>query len=544
MFVRCSLPLVALLASRASAQGVPREIPGTGDDPIVALGLIPPIVDAPLYPGIAVRGGDPADTRFLFDEFELPGVFHDGRGLRSIVVPAGLGTLTAARDDVDLGRGTTFLSLTPTRLGRTSVEATDLDVTLVTQNRRRPLFAAARLTPGFFEEAPFAVDEVGSVTFRRGADTLSALMSWSTVESLARVVWRSHRHRGAWRLNIAASPMSFRNSDLSRTDLDARVDIEHTAPAAGLRRVTWRAGVDSHNASYDFDASNGMWIADIAGWSSVQAVLSPNIIARGGVRVDAFLRGRDLATQPRGSIEGNFENTRVKLEAGAYRRAPEQHRYELLEISLHPERTSQVTATVSHQRGALLGQIVGYYIDRTHLIVQSPFGELVNTGFGTSKGVELDGLAVHGRWSAYVGASLSSSTHHDYPRAASRPANFDQPLRFDSYVRYTAKRWRIGARFSLSSGLPYTPVIESIYNSDTDSYRPLFGFTNSARLPLHHELDVRADVRIGRRMTAFIDVRNAYAAGTALGYEYSYDYKRRLDVTLPILPFIGIRGDL
>jgi hypothetical protein len=139
----------------------------------------------------------------------------------------------------------------------------------------------------------------------------------------------------------------------------------------------------------------------------------------------------------------------------------------------------------------------------------------------------------------YVAASVSTSTRRDYPRGRVRSADFDQPVRLDSMIGYQTRRWRLTARFSLSSGLPYTPIVESTYDSDGDSYSPVLAFTNTARLPWMHSLDIRADIALGRGVRAFAELRNAYAASTALGYEYSYDYKKRLDITLPILPFFG-----
>ncbi|HUS28906.1 MAG TPA: hypothetical protein VMZ53_10355, partial [Kofleriaceae bacterium] len=181
---------------------------------------------------------------------------------------------------------------------------------------------------------------------------------------------------------------------------------------------------------------------------------------------------------------------------------------------------------------------------RTRLVARDAFGNFGNSGTGTSQGVELGSFFLRERWAAYVGASTSSSVRRDYPRGREHAADFDQPVRIDSIITYGKKRWRIAARFSLSSGLPYTPVIETTYDADADSYVPSYGFPNSERLPWMHSLDIRADMRLGRSWSAFAELRNAYAASTALGYEYSFDYKQRLDVTLPILPFVGLRADI
>src|SRR5689334_9098886 len=113
VLVRSSV-VVALLAAPASAD-VPRDVPGTADDPIVGLTLLPEFVDAPLLPGLSMRGGDPNDTKVLFDGFEVPAVFHDGRGLRSVFIADALQTVFERGNGVGYGRGTSFIAVQPAR---------------------------------------------------------------------------------------------------------------------------------------------------------------------------------------------------------------------------------------------------------------------------------------------------------------------------------------------------------------------------------------------------------------------------------------------
>ncbi|HUS30885.1 MAG TPA: hypothetical protein VMZ53_20380, partial [Kofleriaceae bacterium] len=112
MFVRCSAALLAL-TSVASAEPFPDAVPGTGDDPILALTLLPEYVDAPLLAGISVRGGDPADTKVLFDGYEVPVVYFDHRALRSVFVGDAVERVYTEGTGVGYGRGTSFLALVP-----------------------------------------------------------------------------------------------------------------------------------------------------------------------------------------------------------------------------------------------------------------------------------------------------------------------------------------------------------------------------------------------------------------------------------------------
>lgn len=120
-------------------------------------------------------------------------------------------------------------------------------------------------------------------------------------------------------------------------------------------------------------------------------------------------------------------------------------------------------------------------------------------------------------------------------------------------------RLRLGARFQLATGSPTSLVNCSrwtdmpanptcgVYDADTDSFRPQF-VSEADRLPTYHQLDLRADYKFmlgPLQMSAFVDVLNAYYARTAEGWVYQYDFTdRRPRPGLPILPTIGIRGEL
>jgi hypothetical protein len=547
VFVRSSL-LVALLCAPAFAN-VPTDIPGSGGDPVIAYTASPAIVQAPLLSWIAIRGEDPADTKVMFDEFELPALFHKN-ARRSMVIAEGISDITTERNGVDLGGGTSFMSLTSAERSPRIVQSTDRDLTVAVPPQRLgiPINDALRVGSVTFETV--YVDGIGRYQRRSGRWEHMASLFASVEEGqlVERLVLRETYRHGRWKARAALSPMSFNFFDRPNHGYDAvdgRADVSYDGRAAGLQGVECRAGIDSKNSyHHGFDT----WTNDLAAWSSVDARLSSTISAEAGVRIDAFLRGNDYATEPRGSLTAIFGPTSVKLAAAAYRRPPEQY-FELGDPSLHPERSKEITATVDHvhtlRDGNILGGMLrGYYIDRTHLITTDAFGQLGNTGRGTSKGIEALAFAIHGRWNALATASLASSRVQDYPRAAAHPATYDQPVRLDAIVRYKAPRWSVGARFSLSSGLPYTPVIESTYISDSDSYAPVFGFKNDGRLPWMHRLDIRAEHKLHRNMLVFIDLMNAYAANTAFGYTYSYDYKTRLATTLPIFPFVGLRGEL
>jgi len=107
--------------------------------------------------------------------------------------------------------------------------------------------------------------------------------------------------------------------------------------------------------------------------------------------------------------------------------------------------------------------------------------------------------------------------------------------------------WTIGVRFRLVSGNPNTPVKGAVYDADSNSYMPEFGRENSERLPLFHQLDVRLDKKFAFNtwyLSFYIDVQNVYNQRNPEGYQYSYDFSKRVEFPgLPIIPTIGIKGE-
>jgi hypothetical protein len=125
---------------------------------------------------------------------------------------------------------------------------------------------------------------------------------------------------------------------------------------------------------------------------------------------------------------------------------------------------------------------------------------------------------------------------------------YDQPHSLNAAVSWKRGKWQLGGRFQLYSGLPFTPVMGAVFDSDRNIYVPLYEEPNSERAPMHHQLDLRID-RSWKwgpvMMTGFIDVQNVYLNDSIVSYFYGYDYTQRSAFrSLPILPSLGLRGVL
>jgi hypothetical protein len=395
-------------------------------------------------------------------------------------------------------------------------------------------------------------------------------------------------HDGPWNLVLALSEMPQRfefdlgaaqSLHIDRLDTDARGELSRSfAELAGLRDVVWRVGAEAAVSRYSLDIAapappqsgirmgigagenqnpndvstkfDGIvWTPDFAGWTALTASLDPRIRVTTALRIDGFGRSGDTAVEPRGDLQIKLaEKLTARLAAGAYRRPPE-YQEELLHSELHPERDTQVIAGVEDEPyPGVRVQASIYYTDRTHLIVTDARGQFANTGRGTTYGAELLATLREDPWFAWLSYSYSHSTRVDEPGAETRLFEFDQPHSLNAAASWKRGAWQLGARFEYYSGLPYTPVIGSVFNSDINYYTPIYGNIDSERAPAHHQLDLRVD-RIWQlgslALTGFIDVQNVYLNRSVTSYGYNYDFSQRFAFqSLPIIPTIGIRGVL
>lgn len=353
-----------------------------------------------------------------------------------------------------------------------------------------------------------------------------------------------------------------------------RAEITRTASkAGGLTDVVWRIGAeaqigrtaidlalplepregepmpefDPEDTSVRFDGT--VWTPDFAAWSAVQAHLDPRIRVTTGVRAEVFGRGKELAVQPRGELQIKLTKPwTARLAAGAYRRPP-QYQSEVLEEHLQSERSTQTIAGLQYEpREGARVQASVYYTDRTALITHEEDGSLGNNGRGKTRGAELLGTYRGGPWFAWLSYSYSQSRRVDHPGDMERLFTYDQPHSMNAALSWKRGKWQLGGRFQLYSGLPYTPPLGSVFDSDRNIYVPIYGQPNSHRAPIHHQLDLRVD-RSWRWgpvvMTGFLDVQNVYVNDSIVTYFYNYDYSQRAAFrSLPIIPSIGLRGVL
>jgi hypothetical protein len=430
-----------------------------------------------------------------------------------------------------------------------------------------------------------ALSSVGTIdTFELFAtkDTDAGTKRFFNRTRFVRLTAAARYHDGPWSANLALSGIApefvfeaglYQKIAVSQPTVTPRAEVVRTEPTAlGLTDVEWRAGTEIQVGRNSIDLAlpterregepmgpydpkdvtskfkGSVWIPDFAQWTSATASFDPRVRLTAGLRVDEYGRPGDVAIQPRGELKVKLTGElTARLSSGAYSRPPE-FQSENLYTNIAGERSTQNIVGLQYERGGARVQTQAYYTDRTSLITHEMDGSLGNNGRGTTLGAELLATYRGGPWFGWLSYSYSHSTRIDHPGDPSRLFTFDQPHSLNAAASWKRGRWQLGGRFQLYSGLPYTPVIGAVLDSDRNLYIPIFAPPNSARAPIHHQLDLRVDYtwRWGpTALTAFLDVQNVYMNDSVVTYFYSYDYSQQAAFkSLPIIPSIGIRGVL
>jgi hypothetical protein len=108
-----------------------------------------------------------------------------------------------------------------------------------------------------------------------------------------------------------------------------------------------------------------------------------------------------------------------------------------------------------------------------------------------------------------------------------------------------APTWNAGLRLRAAAGLPYTPVVDGIYEAATDTYTPVLGERNSLRAPVYTKVDARIEKTWTTRHARIAGYSELWwvPSGSNVMYQaYRYDYDDVAPVVgPPFIPLVGVR---
>ena len=127
------------------------------------------------------------------------------------------------------------------------------------------------------------------------------------------------------------------------------------------------------------------------------------------------------------------------------------------------------------------------------------------------------------------------------------PAAFDQPVNVGAVLSWDpSTRWNLAVRWRYGSGLPWTPVVGSVYDASIDTWDPVPGTPFSERFPAYTKLDLAARYTfVFDRWTLALRAEVWYVppAANVLYPTWNDDWTEQGFVRgIPVLPLLGARA--
>jgi TonB family protein len=175
-----------------------------------------------------------------------------------------------------------------------------------------------------------------------------------------------------------------------------------------------------------------------------------------------------------------------------------------------------------------------------------------NLGKGRSYGIEmLLRRQIMKGFYGWVAYTLSRTTRLDDPTLMTggyHLYDFDQTHILTVIASYqTEHNWTFGTRLRYTSGDPYTPFVNGIFNANNASYECIAGNPDTARAPGFFQADVRVDRRWVYdkwTFTGYLDVQNVTNRANPEALFPNYNCQGYSTLTgLPIFPSIGLRAE-
>lgn len=312
-------------------------------------------------------------------------------------------------------------------------------------------------------------------------------------------------------------------------------------------------------------AEDNVWVTRPALYALLELKPSDGLRIVPSVRADYARDTKQLTLDPRisarGDVHPSFPRTTLKGGVGFYSQAPQPVESVLPFGSpgVKSNRALHVSAGVEQElaRGLELS-VEGFYKYLTKLVVaqtaedQSNVGvKFANTGSGRIYGGEtlLRYRDPKGRYFGWVAYTLMRSERKNEPSEPYHLFQYDQTHILTALANVQLGRgFSIGGRFRYVTGSPFTPDVGGVVDLDAGAYAPIAGKPYGARLPAFQQLDLRVDKawQLGpTKLTAYLELRNAYNRKNAEAVAYRFDYSKSERVSgFPILPVLGLRGEL
>ena len=298
-----------------------------------------------------------------------------------------------------------------------------------------------------------------------------------------------------------------------------------------------------------------------AAWMEYELAPSPRINVTAGTRVDYAKDTRQLDIAPRLAVRTVLIqapiSTVLKGGVGLFYQPPrpEETVAELGTVGLTSSRAvhSMLGFEQTLSRQTTLS-VEGFWKEMRALLVERTDGSgrsiTENRGRGRALGTELLlRYRSDDRFFGWIAYTLSRSTRTKAPGEPEQLYRYDQTHVLNVLGSYRLGHgWEIGGRFRAMTGFPYRDCVGGLFDNSTGAYR-CYGNPKQKRLAPYHQLDLRIEkdweLR-SFRLALYMDIINVYNHNSPDEAVPNYDYSgtKPLSLSLPLIPSLGIRGEM
>jgi outer membrane receptor protein involved in Fe transport len=365
--------------------------------------------------------------------------------------------------------------------------------------------------------------------------------------------------------------------DLKSSTLSARSELK----TIHSKTYTSFVGLDAQQISYDVGlrlpqrdprtgaSSNEIRQATIEGADSQNAIyvrnqlqlmneklqLAPNL------RLEHFSATDETHLMPRVSLAYKLTpSLTTSIAAGLYYQAPQngEASSEFGNPTLKSEKATHLTLGLEKdfRKGSSNGLVANFDFftkKLDDLIVRTSAKNSAgkpkvydNNGEGTIYGLQALLKYNYNEYNAILAYTYLNSSRKE-AGMSEYPSEYDQTHNLNLIGSYETPRWNYSTRLRYVTGRPLTPVIGSIFDSDSDRYIPLRGAFLSERYDPFFQLDFRIDRKWIYNtwiLSAYLDIQNVTNNKNVQSISYNYDYSDSVKTSaLPLLPIFGVKGE-
>lgn len=289
----------------------------------------------------------------------------------------------------------------------------------------------------------------------------------------------------------------------------------------------------------------------VGAYTEAKFKISSDFNAIAGLRSDYFVNpvktdylGHNsenyITVDPRLSLVYRIsEYSFLKAATGIYHQNPGLSNFLIVDYSFKPEQATHYILGYEYNReGDYIFRVEAYYKDYSNLISGSSYNYnyyYYNVGTGYAKGVDVFIKArIKPDFNGWISYSYTDSRRDLFGSNGLAPADYDITHSLSIVGTYNVfGNCFVGATYKVSTGKPYTPVISSIFDSTQNAYIPVYGETNSDRLPLYQRVDLNASdyfILYNRFVVVFMALTNLFNQDNLYTYSYNFDYSRKIAI--------------